>query len=194
MATKEKAAAPVRIAPAIPAEAALSFLKDTKGALDAWTAAELAGTLNLGRREADQVVALLEAQGYVRRQGSKWMTTPAGESISGAKPARFTPEGVQEALDALAQRIKEVNKDRIAAFTIAKAVAFGDFLLTERTRVQAADVGVGVVRREDKAEPRSFTEAREEKKFLRQLRAKSAMLNVLPYAEWMSRRTHRKLV
>jgi len=38
--------------PAVSAEAALSFLKDTKGALT-WPAKELAETLKIGRREGD---------------------------------------------------------------------------------------------------------------------------------------------
>ncbi len=37
--------------PSIRAEAALSFLKDTKGALT-WTARDFADTLNINRREA----------------------------------------------------------------------------------------------------------------------------------------------
>ena len=40
-----------------------------------------------------------------------------------------------------------MNKDAKAAFRITDAVAFGDFLLTDRTRVQAADVGIGLIRR-----------------------------------------------
>jgi predicted ArsR family transcriptional regulator len=51
--------------PAIPAEAALSFLKDTKGALS-WTARDLANTLKINRREAEQSLAFLQAQGYVQ--------------------------------------------------------------------------------------------------------------------------------
>src|SRR5438270_7031549 len=95
--------------PAISADAALSFLKDTKGALS-WTARDLANTLKISHTEAEQALALLEAQGYVQpvrgvgpvrskgparnRAGRKgaaahgeqqWVTTPAGETVSGAK-------------------------------------------------------------------------------------------------------------
>ena len=65
--------------PSIPAEAALSFLKDTKGTLT-WSARNLADTLKLTHRDAEQVIALLVAQGYVKRTGdaNEWMTTPAG--------------------------------------------------------------------------------------------------------------------
>src|ERR1700747_1699142 len=84
--------------PTIGAEAALSFLKDTKGALT-WTARDLADTLKIDRREAEQALAFLQAQGYVQpaQQGgsargrkparsgaAEWMTTPAAETISGA--------------------------------------------------------------------------------------------------------------
>src|SRR5258708_8070497 len=91
--------------PAIPAEAALSFLKDTKGAL-AWTARDLANTLKIKRREAEQALAFLQAQGYVQpaRDGGpapkrgaapgeqQWMTTPPRETGTGAKSPPLTPQ------------------------------------------------------------------------------------------------------
>jgi hypothetical protein len=194
--------------PSLPAEAALSFLKDTKGALT-WSTSDLAASLNINGREAQQVLALLQAQGYVQpankkqssRNSDQWLTTPAGETVSGAKPPRFTRESVEQALDALKERIQQTNKDRQSPFRIAEAVAFGDFLLPDRARVQSADVGIRLLRREDSVrrnsaasaaavEPRSATDAQAERAFLRQLRAKSAHLNLRPYP-WMRRRTHR---
>src|SRR5882672_7833673 len=93
--------------PTIPAQAALSFLKDTTGALT-WTARDLANALKINRREAEQALAFLQAQGYVQparksasRGDQQWMTTPAGETVAGAKPPRFTPESVQQVLAAL---------------------------------------------------------------------------------------------
>jgi hypothetical protein len=79
--------------PSIPAEAALSFLKDTKGALT-WSVRDLADTLKISGREAKRAIALLAAQGYLQRASrtDEWMTTPAGESVSGAKPPRFYTE------------------------------------------------------------------------------------------------------
>lgn len=53
--------------PSISAEAALSFLKDTKGAIT-WSVSELADVQKINRRDAEQVIAFLEAQGYVKRQ------------------------------------------------------------------------------------------------------------------------------
>jgi hypothetical protein len=181
--------------PMVPAEAALSFLKDTKGALT-WPAKELAETLKIGRREAEQVLQLLEAQGYVQRsRGSgEWMTTPAGESVAGATPPRFTRESVDQAVADLKQRIAEVGKNSKAPFKVTKAVAFGDFLRCDRPRVQAADVGVELTRRGAAAdEPRSATEAAAERKFLRELRGRTALLHLRPYMDWMSIRSNLKL-
>jgi hypothetical protein len=210
--------------PAIPAEAALSFLKDTKGALE-WTTRDLADTLHIDCREAEQALAFLQAHGYVQsaRRGAPaaradhlWMTTPAGETVSGAKPPRFTRESIGLALAALKDRIQANNKDRQAPFRIIDAVAFGDFLLPDRPRVQPADVGINLVRSESRSpsrsghlkmnkstspslaaprsEPRSASEAKAERNFLRDLRAKSAHLTLRPYVGWMRQRTHQDLL
>lgn len=193
--------------PAIPAEAALSFLKDTKGALS-WTARDLANTLNIKPGEADRALAFLQAQGYVQpagksaaRSNQQWMTTPAGETVSGAKPTRFTPESVQQALAALKDRIRDNNKNRQAPYRITEAVAFGDFLLPDRARVQSADVGIRLSRREDSQRkntsapaPRSASDAKTERNFLRDLRAKSTHITPRPYADWMRLRTHQDIL
>lgn len=206
--------------PSIPAEAALSFLKDTKGNLT-WSARDLSESLNINRREADQVLAVLQAQGYAQPASAssnlkeQWLTTPAGEAVSGAKPPRFTRERVEKALADLQARIQQYNKDHHSPFRVTTAVAFGDFLLPDRTRAQAADVVITLARREapparggptkaaksspealstPPAETRSASEAQAERAFLRQLRAKSALLNLRPYADWMRLRSHRKLL
>ena len=189
--------------PAIPAEAALSFLKDTKGALT-WTARDVAGTLKIDRREAEQALALLQAQGYVQPAGGgkgEWITTPAGESVSGAKTPRFSRESIEQSLAELTARVQQNNKNRQASFRITDAVVFGDFLLPDRARVQSADVGIGLVRRQDSTRrdnsanaTHSASEAQAERKFLRELRAKSAHMNLRPYADWMRSRTHRDLL
>jgi hypothetical protein len=175
----------------IPAQAALSFLKDTKGALT-WTVLELAETLKVNRADADRVVALLQAQGYVQPAHAKreWMTTPSGETVSGAKFPRFDRDSVESALTALQERIKQVNKDTKAAFRITAAVAFGDFLVKDRARVQAADVGIQLTRRGDRASDlQSASGVREERAFLRQLRGRTALLILRPYADWMKNRS-----
>ena len=183
--------------------------QSTKGAL-AWTARDLANTLKINRRDAEQALAFLQAQGYVQparhaepgaRGDQQWMTTPAGETVSGAKPPRFTPESVQQALAALKDRIQQNNKNRQAPFRITNAVAFGDFLLPDRARVQSADVGIRLLRREDSqrkntspVEPRSATDAKAERNFLRELRAKSTHLALRTYADWMRQCTHQDLL
>ena len=182
--------------PAVSAEAALSFLKDTKGSVT-WSAKDLAEVLKIPRREAEQVMQFLEAQGYAQRARGvgEWMTTPAGESVSGAKAPRFTRESVEHALDALQQRIKQVNQDTKAPYRVEHAVAFGDFLRKDRTRVQAANVGIGLAKRDDKeSDLLSASDAKKKRAFLRQLRGKTALLQVHPYAAWMSKRSHRKLL
>lgn len=188
--------------PSLPAEAALSFLRDTKGALT-WSTRDLTDTLKINRREADQALGLLQAQGYVQpahqkesaRNADQWITTPDGEAISGAKPPRFTRERVEGALVALKERIKQSNKNPQTLFRITEAVAFGDFLLADRARVQSADVGIRLARRgASPTEPRSAPDAQAERESLRNLRAKSALLTIRPYADWMRRRSHRDLL
>jgi DNA-binding transcriptional MocR family regulator len=205
--------------PSTPVEAVFSFLKDTKGALT-WSARDFASTLNVRKEEAEHALAYLEAQGYVQpvhqKRSGLWMTTPAGESVSGAKMPRFTGESVEQALTALQDRINRNNRDPQSLYRVSIAVAFGDFLQADRPRVQAADVGIQVAPRE-KAEPesrrghktrgmgiraeagttmraRSASEAQAERKFLSDLRAKSAHLNLQPYADWMRARSHRSLL
>jgi len=188
--------------PSLSAESALSFLKDTKGALT-WSARDFADTLKINPREAQQSLAFLQAQGYVQpahqkgsaRNADEWITTPAGEIVSGAKPPRFTRERVEEALAALKDRIKHSNKNLQEPFRIADAVAFGDFLLLDRARVQSADVGIRLARRgASPSEPRSASDAQAERKFLRDLRAKSAPLTLPPVRRWMRHRSHRDLL
>ena len=211
--------------PSLPAEAALSFLKDTKGAL-AWTTRDLADTLKINRAEAQQALNFLMAQGYVQpaRAKGEFLTTPAGETVSGAKAPRFTRESVQQALQALADRIQQNIKNPEAPFRVTDAVAFGDFLIPDRARVQSADVGINLIRRASSSQspaqspsksrsgrhkvdnstsspPSSFvanvhsaSEAKAERNFLRELRARSAHLNLRPYADWMRQRSHRELV
>jgi hypothetical protein len=186
---------------AIPVDAAFSFLRDTKG-LVSWSLRDLSHTLNISREEAERVVALLQIQGYVQPETHKsgeWMTTPSGETVAGAKTPRFDRETVEAALTSLKQRIEDTNNDRAAAFRITRAVAFGDFLAKDRARVQTAEIGIELARRDLKqssdeiATPHSAAEAREEQGFLRQLRGRSALINLRNYSEWMGIRTHRKL-
>src|ERR1700730_13114148 len=83
--------------PSIPAEEALSFLKDTKEPLS-WTARDLADSVKITSREAEQVLAFLQAQGYAQparqkesgRGTGQWLTTPAAKTVSAPNPPPYT--------------------------------------------------------------------------------------------------------
>ena len=179
--------------PSVFAAAAFSFLKETKGLLT-WTLNDLAKSLKISVAEGKQVLAALEMQGYIKPHGrDQWLTTLAGETVSGAKSPRFTPESVEEALAALHSRIKLVNQDSKTPYKITDAVAFGDFLIGQ-ARAQAADVGIHLVRRKSEGGEHSKKEQVARLAVLKQLRGKTQMLNVRPYEEWMGSRTHRSLL
>jgi DNA-binding transcriptional regulator YhcF (GntR family) len=190
-----KSKSPREVMPSVPAAAVMSFLKDTRGLLS-WTTRELAETLNIPVSEAAKVITIMEMQGYVKAaQGTReWFTTPAGQTVSGSKLPRYTPERVATALAGLKERIATARKDFKSAFKISAAVAFGDFL-SDRPRVQAPDVGIELVKRKSDAGARtSATEAKARLAFLKQLRGKNTPLHVQLYQEWMSKRTHQKLL
>jgi hypothetical protein len=177
----------------VSAAAAFSFLKETKGLLT-WTPGDLAKSLKISLAEAKQVIAALEMQGYIKPHGrDEWLTTLAGETVSGAKTPRFTPESIEEALAALRSRIKLVNQDSKSPYKITDAAAFGDFL-SGQARAQAGDVGIQLIRRKSEGGEHSKKEQVARLAFLKQLRGKTQMLNVLPYEEWMGGRTHRPLL
>jgi len=137
---------------------------------------------------------VLQAQGYIEPAGpDEWLTTVSGETVSGSKPPRFTPEAIEQGLSALADRIKAVNRDFAAPFPVTEAIAFGGFL-TGRARVQAAEVGVELVPRGTNADGTNSAVAQAVKRdFLRKLKGKSPVVSPRLYEEWMSSRTHRRL-
>jgi hypothetical protein len=178
---------------AVFAAAAFSFLKETKGLLT-WTLNDLAKSLKISVAEGKQVLAALEMQGYIKPHGrDQWLTTLAGEAVSGARSPRFTPESMEESLAALRRRIQLVNQDSKTPYKITDAVAFGDFL-SGQARAQAADVGIQLVGRKSEGGEHSKKEQVARRAFLNQLRGKTQMLNVRPYQEWMGSRTHRSLL
>lgn len=122
------------------------------------------------------------------------MTTPAGESVSGSKMPRYSRETVEQSLASFADHLKRVNEEPSAEYKIADAVAFGDFL-SERARVQAADVGIRLESRNPIAHhPHWASEHARQEAFLEQLRGRTPLVNLHPYTEWMGARTHRKLL
>ena len=181
--------------PSVPAAAVMSFLKDTRGLLT-WTTRDLAETLGIPASEAAKVITIMEMQGYVKAtEGAReWFTTPAGQTVSSSKLPHYTPERVAAALAGLKERIAAARKDFESPFKISVAVAFGDFL-SDRSRVQTPDVGIELVKRKSDAGAKtSATEAKARVAFLKQLRGKNTPLNVQPYQEWMSKRSHQKLL
>jgi hypothetical protein len=180
---------------AVPAAEALSFLKEIKGAAT-WTDRDLAKSLNISMAEVKQVLAVMELQGYVEPAGTtkKWRTTEQGDLVSGAKSPRLTREAVEQGLSALRDRIQRVNQDTSAPYRVTEAVAFGDFL-TDRPRLQAADVGIRLAPRKSGAnETETAREHAAEEAFLSELRDKSASVHIQRYEEWVSARSHRKLL
>jgi hypothetical protein len=138
----------------------------------------------------------MQLQGYAEpiARSQKWRTTEQGLTVSGAKAARLTLEAVEQALSALRDRIQSINNDKSAEYTVCEAVAFGDFL-TEQPRVQAVDVGIRLTPRKRDSEARGMAvEHKAEEVFLKQLRVRNATLHIQPYEEWMSARSHRKLL
>ena len=176
--------------PSIPTAAVFSFLKDTRGALT-WTAHDLAEALKLSRQDANKILTLLQLQGYVQQKSDSqgWLTTASGEIVSGSTLPRLSRESVAQAVATLADRIAAIKRDAKAEFKIIKAVAFGDFL-TDRPKVQAADVGIELRRRN----PAGAHDQTSEPAFLKQLAPKSRFLHIRPYEKWMAERAHRNLL
>jgi hypothetical protein len=188
-----RAAARGTKAPDVPIEAVFSFLKGTKGT-PSWSARDLAETLKLSPGEASKILPVLEMQGYIHPYRDEWVTTTAGEEVSGARPPRFTPNRIEEALGELRKRIREANGDSKSPYRVAEAVAFGDFL-ENKTRVQPADVGIRLAPRKGKG-PKAQAPGKEhaaQVEFLKRLRAKAATLHVTTYEDWMDRRKNQKL-
>ena len=178
--------------PAVSIAVALSFLKETKGALT-WTAQEFARGVGITVAEAGPALAVLQMQGYVKPGTGKneWMTSVDGAVVSGAAAPRFSVEAVQKALENLRGRITAGNKDAKAEFRVSRAIAFGDFM-TDRAQVQAADVGIELARRGARAAMRISKV--DERAFLKTLRAGKQMIRLIPFEPWMRERAHRRLL
>src|SRR5438309_7009877 len=176
------------------ATALFSFLKETRG-ITSWTNRDFAKTLNLSAADAKEALAILEMQGYGKPTVSKdWMTTAQGEIVSGSKFPRYSRQAVERSLDSFADHLKRANEDSTGDYKIGEVVAFGDFL-SGRARVQAADVGIRLEPRNPVAHhPHWAGEQDRQEAFLKQLRGRTPLVSIQPYSEWMSARTHRKLL
>jgi hypothetical protein len=172
----------------------LSFLKQTRG-IRTWTEKDLAKALKIGLSEAKEAIAALQLQGYIEAAGAtgKWRITEQGDLVSGTKPPRFTRQSLEQALGELRDRIRGVNDDANADYTISDAVAFGDFL-EDAARVQAAEVGIRLICRGHEQLTASAKDHRAELAFLKGLRGKTALLKIVPFEDWMRSRSHRDLL
>lgn len=178
----------------MPAAEAFSFLRETRG-LTAWSLRDMAQSLRISVADSDHVAAILQLQGYVKPAGTdEWMTTLSGEDVSKSKPPRFTPERIEEAIAELRRRVVASNSDPRSRYQITVAVAFGEFL-SGRPRVQAAEIGIQLSRKKSNgAGPDSAEERKSQKLFLKNLKPKGSVLDVRPYENWMSERTHLDLL
>ena len=179
----------------LPPAALFSFLKQTRG-VATWTGQDFAKTLGLTRAAANQAMAMLEMQGYIKPSGSKgeWIATPQGEAVSDSRFPRYSRATLKRSLDSFADHLMRVYEDSSAPYRVARAVAFGDFL-TDRARVQAADIGILLVPRNNRADDsHSAGEQARQAAFLKRLRGRTPLINLLPYADWMGARTHRDLL
>jgi hypothetical protein len=190
-ATKGSARTSKRPASAAPVKAteAFSFLKE-KQMLDSWTLGDVENCLRVSYAEAHKIVSMLELQGYIKKQGRGWATTPDGYTVSGAVMPRYSRATIERALGRLKDQIEEVNKNPRASYRVVGAVAFGDFLNKEATRVQAADVGVRLAARTVRDEDESEVGRKSEDLFLKHLRNGMAMIHVHKYEDWMAKRMH----
>jgi len=167
----------------LPPTALFSFLKETRG-ITSWTIRDFAKTLNLGTADAKEALAILEMQGSIKPAESKgeWITTPAGESVSGSKFPKYSRPRVERSLDSFADHLKRVNQDSSAEYKVVDAVAFGDFL-SGRARVQAAEVGIRLEPRNLAAHHSHWAGERERQEtFLKHLKGKTPLLNLRLYA------------
>jgi hypothetical protein len=176
----------------LPAAELLSFLKHAQ---EPWTERDLSKALKLNSGEAKRALEAMQLQGYIEPIGrtQKWRTTDQGRVVSGAKTPRFTREAVEEALSTLSNRIRASNDNPNAEYTVSRAVAFGDFLF-DRTRVQAAEVGLRLTPRKDSLGSDLVSGHKAEEAFLKQFRGRSALLHIEAYQDWMGDRSHRELL
>jgi hypothetical protein len=153
----------------------------------------MARILSIGEAEAKSAVLMLQMAGYAQPSGSggRWIVTEQADAVSGAKQPRFTRASVDKAIAGLLDRVRAINADHNAAHKVSRVVVFGDYL-SSRERLQAADVGIQFERPREVRE--GAAEHETEERILKDLKARSAALNVRLLEPWMVRRTHRVLL
>ncbi len=170
------------------APAVTSFLKEFSAA-PPWTVKDMARTVNFPEAEAKSAVAMLQAAGYINAaSGGRWVTTEQADVVSGAKPPRFTRSSVEKAISALLDRVRAWNAAHRSGINVARVIVFGDYL-SDRDRLQAAEIGVEFAHG---GEP-GAEEHETEQQAIKELKARSAMLNLRVLEAWMLGRVHRVL-
>ena len=182
--------------PDISAPALLSFVKQVS-VEPHWDAKRLADVLNIKHSDVSQMAATLEMLGYAEQVSETkglWRNTPAGNTVSSAKPPRLNRDSVLDALEQLRVRVEQINANPESRFRVTELVAYGDFL-DEHPKVQAADVGVGLeLRSERRSASDSSIEKKSEEQVLSDLRAKSTLVHLHRMEDWMRRRSHRDVL
>lgn len=107
---------------------------------------------------------------------------------------RYTRATIERALGRLKDQIAEVNRNPKGAYRVLAAVAFGDFLNKNATRVQAADVGVRLEGKNTEDRTETVIERKSEALFLKHLRNGMAMAQLHSFEDWMDKRSHIRIL
>jgi hypothetical protein len=171
------------------APAVISFLKEFSAA-PPWTAKELARALNIPEAEAEAAIPILQAAGYIEpaATGGQWVATEQADAVSGARQPRFVRPAVEKAIAGLLDRVQEWNAAHRSGMKVARVVVFGDYL-SDRDRLQAAEIGVEFAQGGEEG----VAEKDAERQAIKELKARSAMLNLHVLEPWMVARSHRAL-
>ena len=170
------------------APAVVSFLKEFSAA-PPWTAKDMGRALNIPEAEAEAAIPMLQAAGYIEAAtGGGWVATEQADAVSGAKQPRFVRPAIEKAIAALLDRVQEWNAAHRSGMKVARVVVFGDYL-SGRDRLQAAEIGVEFVQGGEEG----AAEKDAERQAIKELKARSAMLNLHVLEPWMVARSHRAL-
>jgi hypothetical protein len=172
------------------APAVISFLKEFSAA-PPWAAKDMAWALNIPEAEAKAAIPILQAAGYIEPapSGGWWVATEQANAVSGAKQPRFVRTAVEKAIAGMLDRVREWNAADRSGTKVARVVVFGDYL-SDRERLQAAEIGVEFA---DGGEE-GAAEKDAERQAIKELKARSAMLNLHVLEPWMVARSHRVLL
>jgi hypothetical protein len=172
------------------APAVISFLKEFSAA-PPWASEDMARALNISEVEAKAAIPILQAAGYIEPAATvgRWVATEQANAVSGAKQPRLVRAAVEKAIAGLLDRVREWNAAHRSGIKVVRVVVFGDYL-SDRDRLQAAEIGVEFA---DGSEE-GAAEKDAEHQAIKELKARSAMLNLSLLEPWMIARSHRVLL